>query len=353
MNDVTKFEYAEMPTADQVAVRAAAERIRVRMKRTVEDIIAIGSDLLTVKARLPHGEFLPWVEVEFGMSDQTARNFMNVAQRYSDKSKTVLDLSPRVLYELAAPSTPEPIRQAVEAKAKAGESISVVEVQRLKREAAGANRRAKDAEAEAERQKGKADTLAEGQRDLIERAKSEAQIEARAKVAAELEQVKADAKRTLDDLEAERRKLPEISRKAEAAAMEKAQAEAENLAVVELEKVQGAALAAKADEAKSREAIKRLSENAERLRKKAEEHDAFLRARTNGEQEAKNVRAHLEEINKALALAMVDLTDLEHEPPEDIRRLMAKSTRHCRDFAVALDQFDGPVLVYDAEAVQQ
>lgn len=38
-------------------VRTAAERIRVRMKRTAEDIVAVGLDLIAIKERLPHGPF--------------------------------------------------------------------------------------------------------------------------------------------------------------------------------------------------------------------------------------------------------------------------------------------------------
>jgi hypothetical protein len=59
--------------------------------------------------RLGHGNFLPWIEAEFGMSEWTARNFMRVAEEFGGKSGTVPDLPPTVLYQLAAPSTPEPI----------------------------------------------------------------------------------------------------------------------------------------------------------------------------------------------------------------------------------------------------
>lgn len=60
--------------------------------------------------RLGHGNFLPWIEAEFSMGEQTARNFMSVAATFG-KSPTVGDLPPTVLYQLAAPSTPEPIRE--------------------------------------------------------------------------------------------------------------------------------------------------------------------------------------------------------------------------------------------------
>ena len=41
-----------------------------------------------MKQALPHGMFLPWLEAEFGMSDQTARNMMRVADKFA-KSKIV------------------------------------------------------------------------------------------------------------------------------------------------------------------------------------------------------------------------------------------------------------------------
>lgn len=45
-----------------------------------------------------------------------------------DKSKMVLDLSPKALYELAAPSTSEEIREEVERRVAAGELVSAADV---------------------------------------------------------------------------------------------------------------------------------------------------------------------------------------------------------------------------------
>lgn len=59
---------------------------------------------------LRHGNFLPWIKVEFGMSHATAWNFINVAQAFGDKSLRVRNLSPKALYLLAAPSMPEGVR---------------------------------------------------------------------------------------------------------------------------------------------------------------------------------------------------------------------------------------------------
>jgi hypothetical protein len=64
------------------------------------------------KAKLPHGIFLPWIETEFEMHEQSARRFMQVADRFG-KSNTMLDLTPTALYELAAPSTPPEVQAEV------------------------------------------------------------------------------------------------------------------------------------------------------------------------------------------------------------------------------------------------
>jgi hypothetical protein len=55
------------------------------MRRTAEDIVAIGHALIRQKAALPHGSFLPWIEAEFAMTPRTAQNFMKVAEQYGSK----------------------------------------------------------------------------------------------------------------------------------------------------------------------------------------------------------------------------------------------------------------------------
>jgi hypothetical protein len=76
--------------------------------------IEIGCRLAACKAELGHGNWLPWLDREFGWSDRTALNFMRVYEMVT-KSEKFSDLSLPVssLYLLAAPSTPEEARQAV------------------------------------------------------------------------------------------------------------------------------------------------------------------------------------------------------------------------------------------------
>lgn len=56
---------------------------------------------------------LPWIEAEFGMSERTARNFMNVFETFGSNRDRVADLIPTALYLLAVPSMPEEVGQEV------------------------------------------------------------------------------------------------------------------------------------------------------------------------------------------------------------------------------------------------
>ena len=91
------FDYGAVPAPVAIEAREAAQRIRLRLRRSAEDIIEIGRDLLAVKASLPHGSFLPWIEAEFGMSERSARRFMQVADVYAGKSARLADLNAEAL----------------------------------------------------------------------------------------------------------------------------------------------------------------------------------------------------------------------------------------------------------------
>ena len=49
------YDLLEAKIADKV--RSAADRIREKVKRTIEDLIDVGNDLGAVKEVLPHGRF--------------------------------------------------------------------------------------------------------------------------------------------------------------------------------------------------------------------------------------------------------------------------------------------------------
>jgi Protein of unknown function (DUF3102) len=106
MNALTNFD-PDLPLGYDAILVQHAEAIRVLGKRVVGDIIEIGQRLTDAKARCGHGNWLPWLEREFGWSEDTTLRFMQVAEL--SKNRTVRDLEIPVsgLYLLAAPSTPE------------------------------------------------------------------------------------------------------------------------------------------------------------------------------------------------------------------------------------------------------
>jgi hypothetical protein len=109
------FNYEALPTETREFVIQKTDETHGLLKRTAENIIKVGQNLIAVKEKIGHGNFLPWLKAEFDMSDQSARNFIHVAEKFgnNDKFKTVLNLSPKILYELAAPSTKDEIVNGV------------------------------------------------------------------------------------------------------------------------------------------------------------------------------------------------------------------------------------------------
>lgn len=126
------FDYSDIDEVKRNDVRNAAVRIKVRMERTVQDIIEIGIDLNKVKASLGHGLFLRWIEAEFGMSQASAYRFMQVADGYGNKLITVINFEPSILYALAAPSTPQEVRDQVEELVLDGEKVTVADIKAMK-----------------------------------------------------------------------------------------------------------------------------------------------------------------------------------------------------------------------------
>jgi hypothetical protein len=115
-------------TSAGTALRLHADAIRELGKRTVEHIIEIGHHLTEAQKIAGHGNWLPWLDREFGWKEDTARRFMRVFEL--SKSRKLLDLNVPVsaLYLLAAPSTPEKARDAVLERAEAGGPVSVADV---------------------------------------------------------------------------------------------------------------------------------------------------------------------------------------------------------------------------------
>lgn len=123
-----QFDYQDLDPNDRARAIEAAAKIRVYAHRTVESIMLIGRELTSVKHMLPHGAWQPWLKAEFGWSDRHARRLLNVYWEFGcKKTDTVSVLEPidlKALYLLAAPSTPQEVRDEAVEKAATGERVT-------------------------------------------------------------------------------------------------------------------------------------------------------------------------------------------------------------------------------------
>jgi hypothetical protein len=123
-----------VPITDGQANPSLAEHaavIRTLGKRVVGDIIEIGRRFKECRDIVGHGHWHPWLDAEFGWSEQTALNYMRVYEMVKSKNILDLDISISALYLLAAPSTSEEARTEILGRAKAGENVPVAAVKKI------------------------------------------------------------------------------------------------------------------------------------------------------------------------------------------------------------------------------
>lgn len=124
-----QWDYSQVSPLHRKAVEDAAVEIAVAGRQMQSSVLSIGAALVAAKGLLAHGQFEEWCRIEFGMSQRTAQNMMNVARTFDGKSEKISLLGDSVLYLLAAPSTPEPVREAmIEQAESAGRVPSVAKV---------------------------------------------------------------------------------------------------------------------------------------------------------------------------------------------------------------------------------
>ena len=117
--------YAGLDIETRIVVQQRTGEIRTLMQRTAQDLVEIGQKLVEVKARLGHGLFGAWLQAEFEWSERTAQRYMSVAQAFKSDTVSVLaNAEAKALYLLAAPSTPESVREEAVQRAETGERLT-------------------------------------------------------------------------------------------------------------------------------------------------------------------------------------------------------------------------------------
>ena len=119
------FDYETLTLEQRNLVMQRTGEIQERLQRSAQDIWEIGQRIADVRDELKHGQFEAWLKAEFNWSRRTAYNFINVYETFGERANLAqLDIASSALYLLAAPSTPDELRQEYLSKAKEGEKIT-------------------------------------------------------------------------------------------------------------------------------------------------------------------------------------------------------------------------------------
>ncbi|MGF1523898.1 MAG: DUF3102 domain-containing protein [Leptolyngbyaceae cyanobacterium] len=126
------FDYRMLSSAQRQIVQQKTGEIRERLRRSAQDIWEIGQRLVEVRAQLKHGQFESWLKNEFGWSRRTAYNFIGVYEAFRESASFAqIDIATSALYLLAAPSTPQSIREEFIERAERGEKITYKDLHRV------------------------------------------------------------------------------------------------------------------------------------------------------------------------------------------------------------------------------
>jgi prefoldin subunit 5 len=108
-----KFSYRDLSAEDHLYVKQMEKDIKMLFNSRDKNTFRIGHALISVKSRLEHGLFIPWVEAELPMSPGTAQRYIKVTKHFNDNSFQLQHLSLSVLYKLADTSVPASIIDAI------------------------------------------------------------------------------------------------------------------------------------------------------------------------------------------------------------------------------------------------
>lgn len=258
---------AESP-APAFDLGAETKIILAAKERAGQAIYEIGAHLLTVKANLPHGEWLTWLTESVNFSERTAERFMRLVREW-DNPTTLSDLG--ASRALALLSLPEPDRaEFLESHDAAGMSV-----RELREAIAQAKADADKARADADAAQAKADA-AQAKADAAESAAILAKSSADTLTAQNAALAAENAELKNRPVDVAVREVPDEKAIADAVAQAKAKADKELAAVRETlakagndtAKAKADALQAQANAARAKQALSAAEADAAALREK-------------------------------------------------------------------------------------
>ena len=133
------FDYEKFAPADQAKLRKGADLIRNDLAaadhhaaKTVEHFISAGRMLNKIKCAFKHGQFIPWVQLEFKESYRSVVENMRIAA-LADKypGYDLTGLTKHTLLLLASKKIPETARTEILEKVSSGEKVTIAETKSI------------------------------------------------------------------------------------------------------------------------------------------------------------------------------------------------------------------------------
>lgn len=133
LGDRGGFDYSRVAAEHREPMKADAGEIRKGLIRAAGALMDAGERLSRWKEITPHGAWLDWVWEEAGMSDQSARDAINVFRRFEHSPTLLHDLDlalpPTAVVRLA--TAPDGAFEDVLDRVKDGERLRVIDVQHI------------------------------------------------------------------------------------------------------------------------------------------------------------------------------------------------------------------------------
>jgi len=133
------YDYSRLPPELRDPAMLAQGTVLTKLGGAVERVIDAGNTLRWAKDKLPHGEYLPWVQQACGLKATYASQLVKAAEWVNlQPAESLIGVSTTdTLFLLSADATPEDVREWVMERCAAGNPPTRKEVQDRKRQSQG------------------------------------------------------------------------------------------------------------------------------------------------------------------------------------------------------------------------
>lgn len=115
--------------ADRAWLARTAADLRLRLRRSVQEVVESGRLLAMARRRLGRERWRPWLDAEAQIPVRSATRLVNVGQAFAKlPEKVVANFTPTALYALAEPGVPKSVRDFFVNEAVEGREVTAGDV---------------------------------------------------------------------------------------------------------------------------------------------------------------------------------------------------------------------------------